>query len=574
MKYFPKKLTISWIRNSYLSGKLEPIELITEIVKRASQTKDKNIWISKPDMSFISTYIEKLKEKDIKEYPLWGIPFAIKDNIDLENIQTTAACEEYANMPKESAYVVQKLIEAGAIPIGKTNLDQFATGLVGTRSPYGEVHNSLDDKLISGGSSSGSAVSVALGMAAFSLGTDTAGSGRVPAALNCIVGIKPPLGAWSTRGVVPACATLDCVTVFANNFEDALIVDSEARGFDEECAFSKEYKLPEVKMPQKICLPKNGVSFYGDYKEIYEEKWQKSIKRIEKMGIKVEYIDYSIFEKAASILYDGPWIAERFKDLGEFVLQNKENIFPVTREILMSGNKAEYTASSLFKSIHELRKYKQITSQILKDAVLVMPTCGGTFTRNQVREDPIRTNSLMGKYTNHCNLLDMCAIALPENIKDNNIPFGITVFGMASSEDIVRGFSQKFLNTETVEIAVCGLHMQDMALESQIISLDGYFNRKAETSAKYKMIKIDGELIKPGLIRDDKNGQKIELEIFNIPLTKIGDFISNINFPLGIGNIELDDGSFVKGFVCEKIFDEKCEDISQYKNFRNYIQKN
>lgn len=573
MKYFPKKLTISWIRNSYLSGKLTPLELMKEIVKRARDKRNKNIWIIEPDMCFIKGYIEKLKNMDIKDYPLWGIPFAIKDNIDLENMHTTAACNKYSYLPKESAYVVKKLIKAGAVPVGKTNLDQFATGLVGTRSPYGEVHNSLNDDLISGGSSSGSAVAVALGMSAFSLGTDTAGSGRVPAALNCIVGLKPSLGAWSTRGVVPACATLDCVTVFANNLEDALLVDKEARGFDKECAFSKEYKLPDVKLPEKICLPKNGVSFYGPYKDIYEKKWQKAVKRVENMGIKVEYIDYSIFEEAASILYDGPWIAERFKDLGEFVLNNEKDIFPVTKTILMSGNKEEYTAASLFKSIHKLRAYKNKASQILKNAVLVMPTCGGTFTRDQVREDPINTNSLMGKYTNHCNLLDMCALAVPENTNDFNIPFGITVFGMSNAEDIVRGFSKKFLDTEAMEIAVCGLHMENMPLESEITSLNGYFNRKAETSQNYKMVKINGDLVKPGLIRDYKNGHKIELEIFNIPLKNIGKFVENIKYPLGIGNIELDDGTFVKGFVCEKIFEEKCENISEYKSFRNYLNK-
>lgn len=235
MKYFPSKLTITWIRNSYQSGELTPAELMEEVIKRCEKNSESNVWITKPSMELMKPYIDGLSDKKIEDYPLWGIPFAIKDNIDLKNIKTTAACEEYSYIPDESAFVVQKLIDAGAIPVGKTNLDQFATGLVGTRSPYGEVHNSLDQALISGGSSSGSSVAVALGEVAFSLGTDTAGSGRVPAALNCIVGYKPSLGAWSTKGVVPACASLDCVTVFANNLSDAEIVNNVARAFDDEC---------------------------------------------------------------------------------------------------------------------------------------------------------------------------------------------------------------------------------------------------------------------------------------------------------------------------------------------------
>ena len=229
MKYFPKKLTMTWIRNSYKEGSLTPEELAGEIVRRAEKYRDYNIWIVAPDLKRMMGYIEKLP-KDMESLPLWGIPFAVKDNIDVAGSPTTAACPDYAYDPKEDAAVVKKLIEAGAFPVGKTNLDQFATGLVGIRSPYGEVKNALDPELISGGSSSGSAVSVALGMAAFSLGTDTAGSGRVPAALNCLVGYKPSLGAWSTKGVVPACASLDCVTVFANSLEDAEKVNLAARG--------------------------------------------------------------------------------------------------------------------------------------------------------------------------------------------------------------------------------------------------------------------------------------------------------------------------------------------------------
>lgn len=249
MRNFPEKLTMEWVKTAYEKGSLTPEELVEEIIRRAGETRDKNIWITPPSRELTEKYIKRLPVRK-EGYPLWGIPFAIKDNIDLEHVPTTAACPGFSYTPEKSAFVVERLIQAGALPVGKTNLDQFATGLVGTRSPYGEVHNAHDPAYISGGSSSGSAVAVALGMAAFSLGTDTAGSGRVPAMLNTLVGYKPPLGAWSTSGVVPACASLDCVTVFANSLDDALFVDESARGYDRDCIWSVEYEKKEEKLPE------------------------------------------------------------------------------------------------------------------------------------------------------------------------------------------------------------------------------------------------------------------------------------------------------------------------------------
>lgn len=573
MKYFPSKLTITWIKNSYKAGELTPEELIEEIIKRSNKHKESNIWITKPSMDLIKPYLDKLSQKKIEDYPLWGIPFAIKDNIDLANVETTAACREYGYVPEKSAFVVEKLIEAGAIPLGKTNLDQFATGLVGTRSPYGEVHNSLNEELISGGSSSGSSVAVALGEAAFALGTDTAGSGRVPAALNCIVGYKPSLGAWSSSGVVPACASLDCVTVFANNLHDAEIVNNAARGFDKDCCWSKEYKEIQKKLPKKICLAKDGVEFYGPFKDTYEKKWNKAVSRIKSLGIEVEYIDYSMFKKAASILYDGPWVAERWKDLGGFVKENPDAVFKVTKTVLESGDKKEHTAAKLFESIHELQKYKSMAKEILKDAVLIMPTAGGTYTREEVRENPIETNSNMGKYTNHCNLLNMCAVAVPENTKDTELPFGITIFALAENEGLVLSTAEKFLSMESVKLAVCGLHMKGMELESQLIELDSKFIGAAKTKAAYKMIKLNTIPEKPGLIRVENGGKSIEVELYDIPVENLGKFMMNVNSPLAIGNIELENGEIVKGFICEDYIENECEDISDYLSFKKYVYR-
>ncbi|WP_294374446.1 allophanate hydrolase [uncultured Clostridium sp.] len=574
MKYFPQKLTITWIKNSYKSKELTVEELINEIIRRSEANKEKNVWITAPSMELIKPYLDKLKDKKIEKCPLWGIPFAIKDNIDLKNIETTAACKEYGYVPKESAFVVKRLIEAGAIPVGKTNLDQFATGLVGTRSPYGEVHNSLNPELISGGSSSGSSVSVGLGEAAFSLGTDTAGSGRVPAALNCLVGYKPALGAWSTGGVVPACASLDCVTVFANNIEDAELVNDAARGFDKDCCWSKEFEPINKKLPKKICLAKEGVEFYGPYKDVYEKKWKNAVSRIKNLGIEVEYIDYTMFKKAASILYDGPWVAERWKDLGGFVKENPDKIFPVTKIILESGDNKEHTAAKVFEAMHELQKYRSIAAQILKDSVLIMPTAGGTYSREEVRNNPIETNSNMGKYTNHCNLLNMSAIAIPENSRDKEIPFGITIFGLAEDEGVVLKTAEKFLESESTTLAVCGLHMKGMELENQLVELNGQFKETTETKACYKMIKLNIKPEKPGLVRVNNGGKSFEIDLYDIPTENLGRFLLNVKSPLGIGNIELKDGRIVKGFICESYVESEAEDISNYSSFKEYKRNN
>ncbi len=566
MKFFPKKISLTWIKKSYDNNELTPEELIEEIIRRAEENAEKNIWIVKPSMDFCRKYIENLP-KDKTNYPLWGIPFAIKDNIDLENIPTTAACPDFAYTPKKSAFVVQKLINAGAIPVGKTNLDQFATGLVGTRSPYGEVHNAHNPKLISGGSSSGSAVSVALGMAAFSLGTDTAGSGRVPAMLNTLVGYKPPLGSWSTAGVVPACASLDCVTVFANSLNDAEIIDSVARGFDEECEWSREFELKGKKLPEKIYLPSSEIKFFGEFGEICKGKWLNAIKRIENLGVKVEYIDYEMFQKAALILYEGAYVAERWEDLKDFVENNEGKVFPVTEKILRSGGKEENTAAKLFGNIHELQKYKQKTKLLLKDAVMIMPTAGGTFSRDEVRENPIETNSLMGLYTNHCNLLDLFAVAIPENTKDSNIPFGITVFGLADAENVVTEICEKFLESESIKIAVCGLHKKGRDLEYQLTELGAEFLVHTKTAKEYKLYELDTKPVKPGLVRVTENGESIEVDIYSLPKQNLASFMENISSPLNIGDVKLIDDSFVKGFLCEDYVLSTAKDISKLKTF-------
>ena len=444
-KEIPEILTIPGLRNGYETGSFSPRDVVKSVIERSAALAEKHIFITLPSMELIGPHLAELPPIDFKKYPLWGIPFAIKDNIDLAGAETTAACPAYAYQPEESATVVKKLLAAGAIPIGKTNLDQFATGLVGTRSPYGEVENAYVPERISGGSSSGSAVSVACGLAAFALGTDTAGSGRVPAMLNAIVGWKPALGAWSTKGVVPACASLDCVTVFAHTLGEAETVDSIARGYDAACRWSRPLVRKAAALPKKILLPADGLQFFGQTAQVMERKWQRAAERLETLGVPVESISIDIFEHAAKLLYEGAFVAERWADLGAFVEAHPGEIFSVTETILRTGGKALYTAAKLFDDMHALALDRHRAAELLEDAVLALPTAGGTFTRAEVDDDPVRTNSLMGLYTNHCNLLDLAAIAVPEDADDHEDPFGITLFALHENEHLADGVARAFL---------------------------------------------------------------------------------------------------------------------------------
>ncbi|WNS46011.1 allophanate hydrolase [Paenibacillus sp. MMS20-IR301] len=444
----PYQLTVAGLRTEYLSGETTPHEIIREIIIRADRDKEMNIWITAPDLEFIQPYLDRLAALNPLDYPLWGIPFAIKDNIDLAGIPTTAGCAEYAYTPAEHAGVVERLVAAGAVPVGKSNLDQFATGLVGTRSPYGEAHNALRPGLISGGSSSGSSVAVARGQAAFALGTDTAGSGRIPAALHGLVGWKPSLGSWPTLGVVPACASLDCVTVMAHTLEDVLQVDKQAAGYHSGDPWSRRLPLPEEKQPQYIAVPAEAPVFYGPFADSYRAAWASSLEALAGMGIPLVPVDTQLFSEAAAILYGGPWVAERWADLGSFIEEHPGIAFPVTETVLRSGAAAEYDAASVFQAMHKLQRFKLEARKLLKDAVLVLPTAGGTWTRDQVREDPVATNSQMGLYTNHCNLLDLCAVALPAGEAAELLPFGISVFTPAEKEGQLRAFAKLYSGNE------------------------------------------------------------------------------------------------------------------------------
>lgn len=435
----PEQLSIQALREDYRAGRRTPREVMGEVIARAERFSEKNMFITPPRAENLEPWLRRLERMDPESHPLWGIPFAVKDNIDVEGYDTTSACPAFAYRSQHSAEAVRRLTDAGAVPVGKTNLDQFATGLVGTRSPYGAAHNAWRDELISGGSSSGSAVAVALGLCAFALGTDTAGSGRVPAALHGLYGWKPSRGALPSQGVVPACASLDCIAVLACTLEDCMAVDTLARGFAEGDPWSRELPLAQPRAPEKVLLPAGPLTFYGPFADGYRAAWRRAADAIGQTGLPLETADTALFEEAASILYDGPYIAERWADLGAFVEQHPGQVLPPTEKVLRSG--AAYRAADLFRALHRLQDMRADVRSLLRGAVLVMPTAGGTWTLDDVAADPIGANSMMGLYTNHCNLLDLCALALPCGEADEKLPFGITAFALAGQEALLEGFA-------------------------------------------------------------------------------------------------------------------------------------
>jgi allophanate hydrolase len=442
-------MTIEQLKKAYFDKTLTPRELMAEIRKRIEAHAENPIWIHVLGDEELEPYLARLEENDPASLPLYGIPFSIKDNIDLKGVPTTAACPDFSYLPERSAYVVEQLIEAGAIPVGKTNLDQFATGLVGTRSPYGACRNSINPDYISGGSSSGSALSVAFEMVAFSLGTDTAGSGRVPAAFNNLVGVKPTKGALSTSGVVPACRSLDCVSIFANTTEDARRVFDLAAAFDEADPYSR--KMPEG-MPKhaesfRFAVPKpDQLKFFGDSEA--EALFKKSVETFEEMGYTAVETDFSPLFEAANLLYSGPWVAERYVAVKEMVDTRPESMLDVTRGIIEQGR--EKSAEDYFNAEYRLKAFKrQADLQLEGTDFALTPTTGTIYTVEEVNADPVALNTNLGYYTNFMNLLDFSAYAVPAGFRSNGLPFGVTLFAEAFEDRKLMELGEVYIRKAT-----------------------------------------------------------------------------------------------------------------------------
>ena len=561
----PSTYNIDELKTWYQSKQLTPEQVLQSISERITEHSDKNIWIKAFDLETMLSY---LKQADPKS-PLYGIPFAIKDNIDLKEIETTAGCESYTYKPKKSAYVVEQLIQAGAIPVGKTNMDQFATGLVGTRSPYGVCHHSTHPDSISGGSSSGSAVALALGLCAFSLGTDTAGSGRVPAALNQICGYKPTPGLLSLEGVVPACLSLDTISIFYRESSDLNLLLPIVSKPNPNDAFQKStLKTIDHESKPFASIDPKSVEWKGDGN--FQKYFKQSIQSLKDQNYSIEEVDCEVFFEVARLLYEGPWVAERYVAVGEFIEKKHKDNDPTVEKIILGAKKLK--AIDTFSSMYKLTEKKLIIENFFKKyRGLLLPTIGGWFTRDEVAENPVAHNSYLGTFTNFANLLGLSACSIPVNstIFHNQPGFGLTLFYPGEQDhDVIKASQDIKDSMDYIPLAVCGAHLKDEPLNHQLTDLGAVFRRCTRTVAKYEMVALSKS--KPGMYRIEENGYAIEVEVWDVPKHHLGTFINNIDTPLGVGKIEICDGQLVTGFTIENHALEGLVNISKHGGWRQY----
>ena len=570
-------LDLRRLRGAYLSGALKPRELVARLLERIARRGDDHVWIDRVPPRDLEARAADLEGRSPADLPLYGIPFAIKDNIDLAGRPTTAACPQFAYTPSTSAAVVKRLLDAGAIALGKTNLDQFATGLVGTRSPYGACANPFDARYISGGSSSGSAVAVAAGLASFALGTDTAGSGRVPAAFNNLVGLKPTLGLLSTRGVVPACRSLDCVSIFGLTVRDTLAVLQVAQGFDLEDPFSRH---PPAVMPTlfgetfRFGVPRRSeLEFFGDRDA--EKLFAAALHKLEALGGERVELDFSAFFETARLLYEGPWVAERWLVVRELLERKPEAVLPVTRRVIEKAG--AFSAADAFAAayrLQELRRRAEAAWQ--RVAVIVTPTAPTIYTIAEVEADPITLNSRLGTYTNFVNLLDLSALAVPAGFRSDGLPFGVTLLAPAFHERALCALAERLQapasSGSAVRLVVCGAHMSGLPLNHELTERGARLVRRCRTAARYRLYALEAfKPPRPGMLRADA-GASIEVEVWELPVEQLGGFVERIPSPLGIGTVELEDGEQARGFLCEQYATRGAREISALGSWRAYVR--
>ncbi|HUV99399.1 MAG TPA: allophanate hydrolase [Gallionella sp.] len=585
------ELDIVTLRQRYLAGERNPADVMEEIHRRIGDDPQR-VWIHRLSLDAIRGHVGALSGRDPAGLPLYGIPFAIKDNIDLAGAPTTAGCPEFAYQPQQHAFVVQRLIDAGAIPVGKTNLDQFAVGLNGTRSPHGACRNAYDPEYVSGGSSSGSAVAVALGQASFSLGTDTAGSGRVPAAFNNLVGVKPTRGRLSNRGVVPACRSLDCVSVFSLNTADAATVLSVAAGYDEQDAYSRRSLTHGFDFGRagtfRFGIPRaEQLQFFGNRQSA--ELFARSCDALRAIGGTAVEIDFSPFLNAARLLYEGPWVAERYAAIRDFFDVHPGAIHPVVREIIAAAK--NFSAADAYLGMHRLEELRKEAS-LVWDSIdcLVTPTAGTIYRIDEMLADPIRLNANLGYYTNFMNLLDCAAIAVPAGFQDNGLPFGITLVAAAHQDIPLLHLAGRLeagaittaeaqmqeLLPGRVRVAVCGAHLDGLPLNHQLTSRGAHLVARTRSSPDYKLYALPGgPPQRPGLVRaaNGETGSAIEVEVWEMAAREFGSFVAGIPAPLGIGTLTLADGSQAMGFICEQYAVAGAEDITRFGGWHSYLKR-
>jgi len=589
--------TVAAIVAAHRAGTVSPAQTVARSFQRIRDHNDPAIFISLRDEKEARAEAEALSAKDAAQLPLYGVPVAVKDNIDAIGLPTTAACPAFAYSPSHDATSVARLRAAGAIVIGKTNLDQFATGLVGVRSPYGIPTNPMRADLIPGGSSSGSGVAVSAGLVPLALGTDTAGSGRVPAMLNNIVGLKPSLGLISAAGVVPACRTLDCVSIFSLTVDDAMTALAAMAGPDGADPFSRNRPLAEMAaFPSKLRLgvPRPGqLIFFGD--KASEAAYGEALLRWTELGATLVEFDLEPFYETARLLYEGPWVAERYLVIRDLLASSPQAIHPVTREIIIAG--ARLSAADTFAALYRLQALRKIAERAFTNIdALVLPTAPTVYSTAQVLANPLELNSRLGTYTNFVNLLDLCGLALPAAIRPDDIPFGITLLAPAGQDAQLASIGRVFhadtkltlgarclpqpplaslparVSGDEIAIAVVGAHLSGMVLNGELKALGGRLLESTATAPDYKLYALDTAPPKPGMLRVEAgSGSSIELEVWALPAAAFGRFVAAIPPPLSIGTIRLADGRGVKGFIVEPAAVGGARDISAFSGWRAFM---
>lgn len=589
------KMTIPSLHKAYQDG-TTPIDVIEQVYAHIAQINDPGIFITLFDKSDVLKAAQALGPFDPSK-SLWGIPFAIKDNIDAQAYETTAACPAYAYQADKDAFLVSELKKAGALLIGKTNLDQFATGLVGVRTPYGVPLNAIDPKIVPGGSSGGSGVIVGHGAVAFALGTDTAGSGRVPAALNNIVGLKPTLGAFSASGVVPACKSIETVSVFALTVEDAYKVFEVCNSYDADDSYARKIKTQSLFKPKKgltIGIPSaDSIRFCDDH--LQQQSFADNVALLKQDGFAIKEIDFTPFYEIADMLYFGAWVAERYSVIEDLLKTDPDAVHPVTKTIISLAE--QRSAVDAFKGFYKLKDLiRGVEPELDQVDLLCVPSIPTFYTVEDLDNDPLTPNNNFGTYTNFVNLMDMCGIAVPTPQRADGRPGSVTFLAKKGEDALVAsvaslmeakgerklGATDWFLDCDNVlesaepdmiTIAVCGAHMSGLPLNKDLTKRGATFNRSAKSAPDYKFFALaGGPPQRPGMVKcAPGEGGSVDLELWDMPLHEFGSFMLTIPAPLGIGTISLDDGNNVKGFICEANGAKGGQDITEMASWRAFL---
>lgn len=596
-------MDIGSLLQAYTKFETSPTLVVRDIYGQIRSQGERPVWISLVAEADNMERARSLEQAGPgNSLPLYGVPFAVKDNIDVAKMPTTAGCPDFSHIAEASAEVVVRLLAAGAILIGKTNMDQFATGLVGVRTPYGSCSSVFNSEYVSGGSSSGSAVAAGLGLVSFSLGTDTAGSGRVPAAFNQLVGLKPTRGLVSTHGVLPACRTLDCISVFSETCADAAMILSVIRGVDEKDSYSRAARPGDGASPWcsgkfRFGVPTEAsLEFCGD--GMARDNYGNTISELARLGGEVVHFDYNNFRKVANLLYSGPWVAERLAAIQDFISEHADGMDATVAQIILGGK--DYTAVQAFQASYALIDLEHKTNKVFDEVdFLVLPTTPTIYTMTQILASPFELNAQLGYYTNFVNLLDLAAVSVPSGIRPDGLPVGVSLIGRAFSEEGLLatadqlhralaktlGGSNRLLaqtlplkaNTTPngcVLIAVVGAHLTGEPLNWQLTIRKARFVRKVKTVPSYRLYSLQNSTpAKPGLVYSPGfEGPGIELEVWAMPEDTVGSFLEGIPAPLCLGTVRLEDGSIVKGFLCESSGIIGAEEITPLGGWRAYLR--